>query len=458
MAFFRKSPQSRCLASALVLALFALLVSALVWFTGVGESRLRVDGNNGNSEQEDAPRSANEQSEMGRHRAVDAHISAVNDRHWVIDSNHSAPLPTLDRRTAPLRRLAKKEEKNPGKTGRGLQISIVWSQYIPSSSTTTTTATSSPARNYGDAIVFRPKPLPCTSRSSINAHHPQGIYYVKVQKTNSTHWRDVALESALHKGTELGQSCYIDATHMDVEGSNLRRRDRDRSLLFTFIRDVKEWKVAKYYHELAKVQDAQPSVNGMSTYVMKRDNGQSKYIRTLSSFDDYGVKYGAYTARDIARAILTEYDFVGVVEDPERSLVCYRLLFGLPAKSILYNPSPLAGTISFRSGDKSSCQRVLPNEIYPEVRNIMAGSQWKEENAVDMALYEEAKRSLDATIDLVIGRDTFETALAEHRELMSKVKRRACRECDTGAMNGETTGVLMIALGKGVVATIASIN
>lgn len=56
----------------------------------------------------------------------------------------------------------------------------------------------------------------------------------------------------------------------------------------------------------------------MVAYVTKRENGQSYYIRTsMDSFDAYRTDIGIIPATAIARAILAEYDFIGIVNDPE---------------------------------------------------------------------------------------------------------------------------------------------
>jgi hypothetical protein len=49
----------------------------------------------------------------------------------------------------------------------------------------------------------------------------------------------------------------------------------------------------------------------------------------------------------------------------------------------------------------------------------MNTEEWKKNNEIDLALYQEINFTLEATIDNVIGRDVFKVALEEHLRLMA---------------------------------------
>eukprot|EP00550_Attheya_septentrionalis_P003301 CAMPEP_0198290138 /NCGR_PEP_ID=MMETSP1449-20131203/8102_1 /TAXON_ID=420275 /ORGANISM="Attheya septentrionalis, Strain CCMP2084" /LENGTH=406 /DNA_ID=CAMNT_0043988587 /DNA_START=170 /DNA_END=1391 /DNA_ORIENTATION=+ len=264
---------------------------------------------------------------------------------------------------------------------------------------------------------IRRGPLPCERNSPEAA--PRGIYYIKVPKTNSTHWQDIAKRIA---GKD-GKKCFLFDQHAQVSDElHLQNREKHRSLLFTFLREPRDWNLARYFHHYVAAHKRIPNPMDMKRFVSHNGNEQSRYIRLTPWEDeeDSNKSQSQSRAVAIAKEILRDYDFIGLVEEPELSLVVFRLLFGLEARDILYVPSALAGTITYLRLN-GTCVPTGPQFVYPDVDDFMHSDEWIRANEIDLALYKEIRKSLEATIDHVLGRDTFEAALAEHKRLMAAV-------------------------------------
>jgi hypothetical protein len=241
----------------------------------------------------------------------------------------------------------------------------------------------------------RAGPLPCELNSPEAA--PRVIYF---PKTNSTSWQDVAKRIA----AKDGKQCFLFDRHP---------------------REELQLKVARYFHYYVAGRQTSPNPIDMKRYVSRNGNKQTAYISltllTPSEEKEDDPNHSQSRAVASAKEIVRDYDFIGLAEKPELSLVVFRLLFGLEARDILYVPSALAGSITYTTV-KRTCVPTGPRFVYPDVKDFMHSDEWIRANAVDLALYEETRKSLEATIDHVLGRDTFEAALAEHKRLMAAVE------------------------------------
>lgn len=158
------------------------------------------------------------------------------------------------------------------------------------------------------------------------------------------------------------------------------------------------------------------------TFLKGQSNFQTNYIRTTASASTPSYLANRTKNGDANNAIITEilneYNFIGLVEKLDESLVVLRLLLNLDAKDILYLPAKQMGSFAVIS-DKE-CRYIYPKFTTPQVDSYLKGEQWQEENELDYALIGAVERSLYATIDM-IGHEKYEKALEEHYELLAKV-------------------------------------
>ena len=150
----------------------------------------------------------------------------------------------------------------------------------------------------------------------------------------------------------------------------------------------------------------------------------------LCGYNDYVLTHHTIPYH-IEHKMFQKYDFVGLVERFDESLVAMQLLLGLESSDILY----------FAANRKEQWQRVKIGrnqftcrkpfnwelDILPEpsIHEYLAeNKEWYAQNYGDYLLYQAASQSLDRTI-LQIGLDVFASELKKFRSLLQ----RAHKEC-----------------------------
>ena len=256
--------------------------------------------------------------------------------------------------------------------------------------------------------------LPC---EEYNRRNPEGVYYVKIPKTDTYYWSSIAYRTALKQD----KNCFVQAEHADAYELNLRNRNTRKSFAFTFIRDPKEYILKTYFYFKVTKNGEKPTAKSIVEYSREYGNKQSEFMMCEANKRSYENK-GIQGANNLAKAIVSEYDFVGLVEKPDESLVLLGLLLGLDTKDVLYNPSPNAGTISMWKDDKGFCERVKEAFIPRGAKRYFDSDDFSDDNDIDIELYKEVERTMEATIDK-IGRGTYTEALRKYREQMEVVER-----------------------------------
>lgn len=248
-------------------------------------------------------------------------------------------------------------------------------------------------------------------------YNTKGIFFVRNGKAASSTLVGITHHIAMrHKDPEMNEDekCLVQAHHHNAFELSYRYRDRTKSFLFTFIRDPAERILSEYfYHNVAGHGENATSASIKKALVKSRV--QYTYLRTQS--DEYYEEKN-FTVAEMVEDILHDYDFIGLVERFDESLVIMRLLLGLDAKDILYVSGKKSGSYS-RFGEK--CKFVPHHYKTPEVEDYLESEEWKEKSKVDYALIEALESSYEATINS-IGRKKFEKALKEHKKLLKKIE------------------------------------
>ncbi|GAX16834.1 hypothetical protein FisN_5Hh207 [Fistulifera solaris] len=123
------------------------------------------------------------------------------------------------------------------------------------------------------------------------------------------------------------------------------------------------------------------------------------------------------------RRITTFYDFLFVVDRLDESLLVYSWLTKLPWTDLLTMPSKKNGSW-YLSGNR--CVSLAGASLTPAIATFFESVEWKQTHAGDRLLYEVANRSLDRTIDELIGRPSFEKELFQFRDLRRQIE-NACQ-------------------------------
>lgn len=280
-------------------------------------------------------------------------------------------------------------------------------------------------------------PLPClpAEKDWKNAdvqHTPskEGFLYLKPHKTGSSTCAGMNLRisrNVAKRQTSMFDMCKT--RHMHGRGSLLfKDRIRDRSFLWTIIRDPKARSISSFFHFGVSRRDRTPKDKYFQRYITKR------------SSRDYYLNYmytGGFVNREVddpvevANAIVREYDFIGVLERMEESSVALMMLLNLKLADILYLRSKTNG--GYDAGGRNGCTYIAPSFVTHGMKKFFKSDEWNDFVKYDLALYHAVNKSLDMTID-ILGRDLFQENLEKFKialgEAESKCLPTAVFPCD----------------------------
>ena len=264
----------------------------------------------------------------------------------------------------------------------------------------------------------------------------EGFLFVKIDKAGSSTMAGVALRiahalgkrQALEGGEEAGatalpenqQVCRARVSHAWSKQSDFdySSRDKDKSFLFTMLRDPKSRAVSEFHWQV-----------GM-TGVQSSDDSLLHHLRSVRNFQlglvvDSTDRSRTTETNDIGEIpqlvsnVLVEFDFIGLLERLDESLVALQFVLGLKTRDIVHTKSKQSGSYvlvkSRANSFKGECN-FIPKKasVSPGVETYLGGREWDTNNRGDNLLYDAANRSLDRTID-AIGRSSFDRALARYR-------------------------------------------
>ena len=126
------------------------------------------------------------------------------------------------------------------------------------------------------------------------------------------------------------------------------------------------------------------------------------------------------------QAIMRDYDFIGLMERMEESLVALMMILKLEIRDILYLSSKRSGYAYTGDGKGHTfCVNVARKTMLPEMLDFLASTEWKERNKEDILLYKAVNQSLDLTIER-LGREEFERNVREYQFAL-KVAKEECQ-------------------------------
>lgn len=249
----------------------------------------------------------------------------------------------------------------------------------------------------------------------------KGLLFLKSRKTASSTLAGINLRISHRHSNEEGKMCANIHSHNRAHKLNLSKRKQLESFLWTFVRDPTSQFLSQFFHFEVSRKGVKPSYNSFikySNYEFSKDDlfPQLSVISpvklSISDIQNNGAK--------IVDSILNAYDFIGVTERLDESLVVLRLLLGLDAGDILYLSSKINGGYD-GGGKKKKCYFIQPSVTSPEVKEYLSSEDWNKKIKVIAMLHKAVNETLDRTIQTVIGQSKFDEALSEHRYLQSLV-------------------------------------
>jgi hypothetical protein len=216
-------------------------------------------------------------------------------------------------------------------------------------------------------------------------------------------------------------------------------RDRSRSFLWTILRDPTQRAISLFFFaQISRLKQEPTDSNFQKFLLLNRaddiDNPMAKnpenairdyYLEALST-EKYLVRHRGADERSnpvtFANNILNDYNFIAVSERLEESTVVLMLLLGVPMADVLFLSAKGRGRHYDGGGENGKCTYIWKSFVSHEMQRFFQSDQWKDQIRYDVALYQAANRSLDLTIDYVIGRPLFELHLRKYRRAQQRAQ------------------------------------
>ena len=246
----------------------------------------------------------------------------------------------------------------------------------------------------------------------------EGMLFMKLMKVGGSTAAGVNLRIAHRMAERLG----LNYTHCNYrfrhskghDDMHYDERDRDRSFLWTLVRDPTKRAISEFFH-FDVSRRKKPVLPNIFINTLRRINPQyavGELNTRTSNLTDPG---------QAVADIFEDYDFIAVTERMQESLVVLMLLLDLPMSDILYLSSKGSG--GYDDGATGHCVLIQPSWVPPEVQEYLDGPEWQEKTHYDRQLWEEANQRLDATIE-ALGSQLVESKLREYREALEQATAR----------------------------------
>lgn len=239
-----------------------------------------------------------------------------------------------------------------------------------------------------------------------------GILYMKEMKTGSSTMAGVTLRMAKNMAlrTTEYRICKSRFDHSMAFELQYGRRSKKESFLWTVLRNPTRRATSQFFHFKVSREKEEPSDVNFKEY-MKHPVFQQYYLKSLAmtplrKIDD---------RIEVANEIMRQYDFIGITERMDESLVVMSMMLNVPLEDVLYlNAKGNGGFDDGRYND--SCVYIVPPYTSPGMKEYFASEKWQESTLGDAQLYKAAWNSLDMTIDS-LGRDEFQEKLVIFKEM-----------------------------------------
>jgi hypothetical protein len=277
------------------------------------------------------------------------------------------------------------------------------------------------------------RPLPCFDPNEVPGVHwtskqvqlkpiTKGLIYIKLVKTGSSTASGVHLRLArgLARRVRVEHSQNINTTNSNTTNSSnyeicrsrflhgwagpkmlrLAARDRQSSFLWSIVRDPTRRFVSDFFHFQVSRRNVTPTVSNMKSYFEISYKHKHHYLDWLSIT---GYKYEVSDPIRKAKHIIKNYDFIGVVERLDESLVVLAMLLDIPLGDVLYLDSKRSG--GYDDGEKEkTCYFIQPANVTSDMATYLASDAWRRYIEPEERLFQATNHSLDLTMD-GLGRD-----------------------------------------------------
>lgn len=270
----------------------------------------------------------------------------------------------------------------------------------------------------------------------------EGLLFVKEIETSSTVFSSVTARIARNMGHRQQQQLHsgVNINTNNITGnvcttrivSQRARRFRNRSLqnsfLWSVVREPVDRLISKYYHyaDIKQTNNKRQMISKFQDYVLNNENQDyGYYFRSLyvkRNLNPYNIERQPYI-----RELLDSYNFLGVSERIDESLVVLMIILGLETRDILYLSTPKASSKDsshidyYENWRKNECRPIPISEVTLEMKQWFYSEEFEAFIEADVMFYKAVNASLDETIDN-IGRERVEKAVKQLQWAQSQVE------------------------------------
>ena len=293
-------------------------------------------------------------------------------------------------------------------------------------------------------------PLPCgeadplwhttaVSRSATK----EGILFVKEMKTGSSTLSGVVLRIARNIAERRNQNfmCNSRFDHFPATAMEYIDRDPQKSFLFTILRNPQKRITSQFFHFSVSRLKLEPSDTVFQKFVEKSPHLHDYYLKDLGLGSGEAQAHKKIVSKHkptmlesdrlqelrlkMANGIMQGYDFIGITERMDESLVVLMMILRLKVSDILYIKAKSSG--GFDDGAfNQTCIYIVPSFTSPGMKKFFQSPDFFNRTEGDWMLYRAAEKSLDMTIDR-LGREQFERHLLEF-QAAQKVANNKCSQ------------------------------
>jgi hypothetical protein len=267
----------------------------------------------------------------------------------------------------------------------------------------------------------------------------RGFLYVKARKAGSSTVAGVAIRIARSMAKRQGIStpvCHLRFNHPMASKLKYSKRDKMESFLWSILRDPTRRFVSEFFHFGVSRNFIQPTDDNIRKYM--RDTVPSinnYYLRWLSVDKPFNYEHDHKKIPSVVQSIMNEYDFLGIAERLDESLVALQMILNLTTSDMLYLSAKVNG--GWDDGlYRNQCYYIIPSFVSESMKDYFQHSdEWYKFTVGDNLLYRAVNASLDKTIES-LGVESFQKQLQTYRWALQKAD-ETCRSnvtfpCSTG--------------------------
>ena len=183
------------------------------------------------------------------------------------------------------------------------------------------------------------------------------------------------------------------------------------TFLFTFLREPTGRAIEEFFAQDVSRDKVDPTDQNFRLMLETPSRKhQDMYIRSLN-FKEH--THERENKHQVVNQILFGYDFIGITERMDESLVVMKILLGLETSDILYLPDPGPFKPWYINATSISCSfRGITPFVSKNMTKFIQSESWQKKVRADTLLFQAANRSLDLTI-YALGKDRVHDELRE---------------------------------------------